>query len=219
MRNLYLIACSFLLLLATSCQKKSGNIWEDNQTGARYSHQNSAALWGGDSSVAQEESIGPAEESFMALKDEDLKHQFSDGAIPQPSHSLGEGNVPPNEAFRHPTGELASVFSPVFFNTDDHILRSREYIEAVHSMASYLKNHPNITIVIEGHCDERAPEAYNLALGARRANYVRSLFIKQGVNPEQVHTISFGKEKPFAMEHNQDAWAQNRRAHFRVHTR
>ena len=73
-------------------------------------------------------------------------------------------------------------------------------------------------VIIEGHCDERGPEAYNLALGTRRANYVRSIFLKTGVKADQIHTVSLGKEYPFALGHNQEAWKQNRRAHFRVHS-
>ncbi len=212
-----LVLCGALLLMAVGCQKKSGNIWEDNQTGAGYSHENAASLWGNSSSSENQISLASPSETFLPLNDEDLKAQFADGAVPQPSTGLGEGGTPGIDEFGNPTGELASLFRPVFFNTDDHILRNKDYLESVNHIASYLKTHPGTYVVIEGHADERGPEAYNLALGSRRANYVRTLLVKQGVDLNQIHTISYGKEKPFLVGHGPDTWSQNRRAHFRVH--
>lgn len=215
---LRLVVCGMAFVLATGCQKKSGDMWEDNQTGAQYSKKNASSLWGHGAPVADNDGFtGPSDETFVPLNDEDLKAQFADGAIPQSSRELGEGGLPSADQFGAPTGEMASILSPVFFNTDDHILRGKEYMERLNRMASYLKAHPKTSVILEGHCDERAGEAYNLALGTRRANYVRSLLVKQGVNPDQLHTISYGKEHPFSNGHDPDAWAQNRRVHFRVH--
>lgn len=210
-----LALCGALLLLAVGCQKKSGNFWEDNQTGAGYSRENAASLWGNSSQESQT-AFSASNEEFLPLNDEDLKAQFSDGAIPQPASGLGEGGLPGIDEFGNPTGEMASVFRPVFFNTDDHILRNKDYLDTIKKIGSYLKSHPNTYVVVEGHADERGPEAYNLALGSRRANYVRSLLVKEGVDLNQIHTISYGKEKPFATGHGPDVWSQNRRAHFRV---
>lgn len=72
---------------------------------------------------------------------------------------------------------------------------------------------------MEGHCDERGPEAYNLALGSRRAHAVRNMLLQQGVHPDQVFTISYGKERPLVMEHHDEGWAQNRRAEFKIYIR
>jgi peptidoglycan-associated lipoprotein len=213
-----LTACLMALFMITGCQKRSGNFWEDNQTGAKYSsQQNVSSLWGTPAASEQDSFPGATDEQFVPLNDEDLKNQFAENAIPQPSSSLGEGGLPSADRFQTPQGELATIFRPVFFNTDDFAIRNKDYLESLQRAAAYLKAHPNVAIIIEGHCDERGPEAYNMALGARRANSVRALLIKQGVNPNQVHSISFGKEKPFASDHGPDAWAQNRRAHFRVH--
>jgi peptidoglycan-associated lipoprotein len=202
-----------VLLISTSCQKKSGNIWDDNQTGAKYKKDNAtAALW--DSS----KDGGPIDEEFIPLNDEDLRNQFADAASPAPSRELGERGMPSAEQFKAPQGQLASIFAPVFFNTDEHTLKDKEHLSALSRAAAYLKAHPKTYVIIEGHCDERGPEAYNLALGTRRSNFVRSQLIKAGVKPDQIHTVSLGKEHPFALGHNSEAWKQNRRAHFRVHT-
>jgi len=211
MRVCLLALCT---LFSTGCQKKSGNMWDDNQTtGAKYQQDKStAALW--DSSKEG----GPIDEDFIPLNDDDLRNQFADSAVHAPSRELGEKGMPSADQFEVPRGELASIFAPVFFNTDEHTLKNKEYLAAIHRAAAYLKAHPKTYVIVEGHCDERGPEAYNLALGTRRSSYVRSLLIKEGVKPDQIHTVSLGKEHPFAMGHTPDAWSQNRRAHFRVHT-
>jgi peptidoglycan-associated lipoprotein len=120
------------------------------------------------------------------------------------------------DQFKHPSSQLSAVFSNVYFNTDEHILRSKEHIDAILAIAAYLKGHPNVYITIEGHCDERGPEAYNLSLGSRRANYVRSLLVKQGVDLNRIYTVSKGKEQPADPRHNAEAWAHNRRSEFKI---
>lgn len=209
---------SLCTLLATGCQKKSGNIWDDNQTGAKYKYneQNSSALWDTNKGDGL---AGPIDAEFIPLNDDDLKTQFAERLVPQPSRDLGEGGMPTVDEFGDPSGTLASLFKPVFFNTDEYTLKMKESLESVKRMAAYLKAHPSTTIIIEGHCDERADEKYNLILGTKRSNFIRTLMVKEGVNPDQIHTISFGKEKPFELGHNQEAWAKNRRAHFRVHSK
>jgi len=79
---------------------------------------------------------------------------------------------------------------------------------------SFLKQHPNIAFTVEGHCDERGSTEYNLALGDSRANAVKSALVQGGVNASSVKTISYGKEKPFCSESNEQCWQQNRRGHF-----
>lgn len=213
-----LVMCGITFLFATSCQKKSGDMWEENQTGAKYSRKNASSLWGNNNALAENDGFtGPSEDSFVPLSDEDLKTQFAENITPQPALELGEEGMPTADEFHTPKGALASVLSPVFFNTDDHVLRDRQHLETIDKIAAYLKSHPDASLIIEGHTDERAGEAYNLALGTRRANYVRSLLIKKGVSPNQLHSISYGKERPFVTGHGPDVWAQNRRAHFRVH--
>lgn len=206
---------SLCALLVTGCQTKSGNIWDDNQTGAYYKNKNNtSSLW--DKISGKGEIAGPLEDEFVPLNEEDLKAQFAEARVPQPSKDLGEGDVPAASQFSDPAGALAGIFTPVYFNTDQHVLKNKDYLENIRKMARYLKDHPKTYVIIEGHCDERGPEQYNLALGTRRANFVRSLLIKEGAHPDQLHTISYGKDKPFESGHSPESWSKNRRAHFRV---
>ncbi len=88
--------------------------------------------------------------------------------------------------------------------------------EALTRNAEWIQNNGDTRIQIEGHCDERGTEEYNLALGERRANTVRDYLISYGIDPARLYTISYGEELPINPEHTEDAWAQNRRSHFLV---
>ncbi len=82
--------------------------------------------------------------------------------------------------------------------------------------AEWMKEHPSIKVEIEGHCDERGTEEYNLALGARRAKKVYDYMLSLGVSASRMRTISYGESVPLDPAHNETAWAKNRRAHFAV---
>lgn len=198
--------------------KRNGNVWDDNAPMSHYKGGNHS-LWGNDDLASEETFFSPKEEEFLALKEEDLQSQFVDGAIPQPMTSPGEkgSRLPGIEGFHKPTGSELAIFKNVYFNTDDHIIRGQEALKVVERVASYLSAHPNTYLFVTGNCDERGPEAYNLSLGARRANYVRTLLVQKGVDPERIHTVSYGKERPIEQGHNADAWKKNRRADFLIY--
>jgi len=103
----------------------------------------------------------------------------------------------------------------IFFDFDKSDIRmdARDQLQA---NSHWLSENPSNKVVIEGHCDERGTGEYNMALGERRAISAKEYLMHMGVAPERMNTVSFGKERPFAMGHNEDAWAQNRRAHFVV---
>ncbi len=214
---------SLTCVLMTGCKSKNNNngtVWDDNQTKGNYKGT-ASALWNKVTGNTKEDVslFGPSEEDFIALNDDDLKKmQFSDGAVPQPKNEPGErgSGIPGIEGFRTPFGELASIFKNVHFNTDDHIIRDKESLALIERAASYLQTNPKLCVFVEGHCDERGPEAYNLSLGSRRANYIRSLLVQKGVDQERIHTISYGKERPLDLSQAPQAWAKNRRAEFKV---
>ncbi len=79
--------------------------------------------------------------------------------------------------------------------------------------AKWIEAHPKFHVLVEGHCDERGTERYNLALGERRAYQAKEYLSTLGLDSHEINTISYGKEKPFDPGHSEDAWAQNRRAH------
>jgi peptidoglycan-associated lipoprotein len=79
--------------------------------------------------------------------------------------------------------------------------------------AAFLMQHPSIKVVLEGHCDNRGSEEYNLALGTSRAESLKKALLQQGVSEDRLKTISYGKEKPFCSEENDQCWQQNRVDH------
>lgn len=101
----------------------------------------------------------------------------------------------------------------VYFDYDKFDIKD-EYKAVLEENARFLKNNPTIKIRIEGHCDERGTREYNLALGEKRASAAKQYLISLGIEEDRIDTISFGKEKPFALCHNESCWWQNRRAHF-----
>ena len=101
----------------------------------------------------------------------------------------------------------------VYFDYDKADLRGDQQ-SSVQADSQFLGQHTNISVTIEGHCDERGSTEYNLALGDRRASAVKDALVAAGVNASRIKTISYGKEKPFCSESNEACWQQNRRGHF-----
>src|SRR5215469_2983434 len=85
---------------------------------------------------------------------------------------------------------------------------------ALQKDAEFLRSYPQIRVTIEGHCDERGSEEYNLGLGQRRADAAKQYLVSLGITGDRLQTMSWGKEHPFCTEHNESCWHQNRRAHF-----
>lgn len=101
----------------------------------------------------------------------------------------------------------------IFFDLDQYLL-PEEAQKILQKNAEWLRSHPNARILIEGHCDERGTVEYNLALGERRAQSAKDYLVNLGISLDRISMISYGKEKPFMAGHSEEAWAQNRRAHF-----
>jgi peptidoglycan-associated lipoprotein len=99
----------------------------------------------------------------------------------------------------------------VYFGYDLSTIQP-EYRDIVIAHGQYLAANPDVSITVEGHCDERGSREYNIGLGERRANAVRSLLIAQGASGQQVVNVSYGEERPAEKGSNEMAWAKNRRA-------
>jgi peptidoglycan-associated lipoprotein len=111
-----------------------------------------------------------------------------------------------------------SYVKDAFFDFDRSEIKASER-DALVGDATWLRAHPGIRVRIEGHCDERGTASYNMALGERRAAAVQEYLVSLGVEASRMQTISYGKERPFALGHDEAAWAQNRRGHFLVTAR
>jgi peptidoglycan-associated lipoprotein len=101
----------------------------------------------------------------------------------------------------------------VYFDFDNASLDGQAQ-ELLKQKAMWLRDYPDANVVIEGHCDERGTNAYNLALGERRAESAKAFLVNLGISDARLTTISYGEEKPLDMGQNEEAWAKNRRAAF-----
>jgi peptidoglycan-associated lipoprotein len=105
----------------------------------------------------------------------------------------------------------ASAGDRIFFAFDRSDI-SPEAREILSRQAEWLRRYPNVTVTIEGHCDERGTREYNLALGERRAQAAKNVLVALGIPASRISTISYGKERPAAVGSTEEAYAQNRRA-------
>ncbi|MFA5027415.1 MAG: peptidoglycan-associated lipoprotein Pal [Candidatus Methylomirabilota bacterium] len=106
-----------------------------------------------------------------------------------------------------------SPLKDVFFDFDKSLVRDDQK-SALADNVAWLKGNPSAKITVEGHCDERGTAEYNLGLGERRAKAVKDYLIAAGIPADRVSTISYGKERPFVLGHDESAWKWNRRGHF-----
>jgi peptidoglycan-associated lipoprotein len=127
-------------------------------------------------------------------------------------------SAPPPPPVQQPSGPsidelfLKEVRDAYFdFNKADVRADARE---ALGKTAEFLRNHPEVKVTIEGHCDERGSTEYNLVLGDRRAAAVKSYLVSLGISADRMTTTSLGKERPFCTESNEECWQRNRVGHF-----
>ncbi len=104
-----------------------------------------------------------------------------------------------------------NVGDRVFFDYDSSSLSASSKTQ-LEKQAEWLKTHPSMSVVVEGHCDERGTREYNLALGERRAEAAKKYLLNQGIEARRLSTISYGKERPAVIGNNEDGWKQNRRS-------
>jgi peptidoglycan-associated lipoprotein len=112
---------------------------------------------------------------------------------------------------------VAAGLRDVFFAYDSFTITD-EGRHALSLDAEWARLNPNVQLKIEGHCDERGTSAYNLVLGEKRAKAVRNYLVELGVAPTHLSVVSYGKERPFCMEHTESCYSQNRRGHLVVKT-
>ncbi len=225
MKKLPLLCILFLCCtVLSSCKRSANDVWEDSKTASRQMGNCFKTLTGSRSTSRQikdpRDFRGPSDGDFIPLSDEDLAQQLKlDTKHPQPSKSPGEAgsNLPGVDGFSTPSGATAAVFKNLYFETDNYSVSTPEVRKTLQGVASYMKSHPQMAVFVEGHCDQRGTAAYNLALGAKRANAVRNFLIDEGVNPEKIFTISYGKERLMSPNGDPESLKINRRVEFKIY--
>lgn len=136
-----------------------------------------------------------------ALEEQRLEEERQRAAALQ-----GQGAMTERERF---------VNEDVHFDFDSSVL-SAEAQQILLDKAQWLRRNSDASVTIEGHCDERGTNEYNLALGDRRANSVKAYLADLGISASRMDTVSYGEERPLDSGHDEAAWARNRRAHFEI---
>ncbi len=131
------------------------------------------------------------------------KEEASAPVAQAPTSSIVPGSA---EDFRVNVGDT------VFFDLDQHSVRA-DAQSVLQKQAAWLKQYPQVKLLVEGHCDERGTREYNLALGDRRAYAVKEFLVSLGVDASRLQTKSFGKERPTCSESDESCWQQNRRGY------
>src|SRR5205085_10230952 len=134
-----------------------------------------------------------------------------------PSQPSGAGTA---TTARPSPSEFTAVadLKDIHFDFDKYDIRPGD-AKTLDGNAGWLKSNPNHLVLIEGHCDERGTNEYNLALGERRAKSTMNYLVSQGVQASRITIISYGEERPICSQKTEECWAQNRRAHFLVKPR
>jgi peptidoglycan-associated lipoprotein len=128
--------------------------------------------------------------------------------------------VAPTSGLDNPSSNVTdaqfhAAVKDIFFDYDSYDLRP-DGQNAASAAASFLVSHPEIRVLIGGYADERGSAEYNLALGENRANAAKTALINAGVAPTRIRVVSYGKEKQFCTESNEECWQENRRAQFTI---
>lgn len=227
-----------LLLSLVSCSRYPGEVWDDTKSCGRHMVVGFNRLTGKNTESRQvsckEEFMGwhddpyaseVAEMEFVPMMDERDGMQIAmvDRTVSQPRENPGDSSssLPGIDGFSDPAmmAGTKEIFQNVHFDYNSNLLKGERNLQIISNVGNYMEKHPNTYIFVEGHCDERGPESYNMALGMRRSNAVRNLLIQQGVDGEHIFTISYGKERPLNHTSTEEAWSQNRRVEFKIYRR
>jgi peptidoglycan-associated lipoprotein len=111
--------------------------------------------------------------------------------------------------------EREEILKDIHFDFDKYDIRDQDK-PILRKIADWLLSRKDVKLIIEGHCDERGTNEYNLGLGDKRATATKDYLVSLGVPENRLQTVSYGEERPICTEHNESCWQQNRRAHFVV---
>jgi peptidoglycan-associated lipoprotein len=143
-----------------------------------------------------------------------------EGAAGGPGSGLGEGGIGSGGgsslgALQNGTlgANGSGPLADIHFDYNESTIRPQDN-DVLRAGADYMTSHPGTRVQVEGHCDDRGSEEYNIALGARRAQAAKDYLATLGIGADRMSTISYGKELPLCTEETEDCWAENRRDHF-----
>jgi peptidoglycan-associated lipoprotein len=187
MKRFFLVTALFLTFVAGCATEQKVTAPDDKQT-AKVSDEKAADQ--GSIDVGKKESVGS-----------------EDASLDRTGKKTGELT---DEQLR---AALSDILKDVHFDYDRYEIKDADKA-ALKTLSDWMLAHKGAKVLIEGHCDDRGSNEYNLGLGDQRAQAARNYLNTLGVSSDQMETVSYGEEKPLCAEHNETCWSSNRRAHF-----
>lgn len=219
MHTRYVTAClmgavGLMLLIGPACSKKEIQA----TSGSKSSERPMAKAGRADS--------GAAARTEPAVSEQDLLRSEKEPSAEPSSGEIKVAKIQPSDTpsriaediRREQVATAASGLKDVFFAFDSWNI-TEEARQALSADAEWIKANPSTMLKIEGHCDERGTQAYNLVLGEKRAKAVRNYLAELGVVANRLAVVSYGKERPFCKEHDESCYQQNRRGHIVVRSK
>jgi len=208
----YVTAClmgavGLMLLIGPACSKK-----EIQSTSGSKSSEQAMAKGGAKAAPSARPEPGISEQDLLKQgKDPSAEGDIKVAKI-QPSDATGRLA---EDMRREQAATAAAGLKDVFFAYDSWNI-TEQARQALSADAEWINANPTILLKVEGHCDERGTQAYNLVLGEKRAKAVRNYLAELGVGANRLAVVSYGKERPFCQEHDESCYQQNRRGHIVV---
>lgn len=153
---------------------------------------------------------GPNTDSIRRAEEEEARRRAEEA-----NRRRADSIAAAEAAMRNAGAARAALTAAIHFDLDQSDLRAEDRA-ILDSKVPILQANPGVTIMIQGHTDERGSDEYNLALGQRRASAVKRYLVDHGIGEARLQTITYGEERPVAQGHDEAAWAQNRRAEFEI---
>lgn len=169
------------------------------------------------SGCSQKSVVRPVEQPKQDAKQSQGEKMQAEQQKSIPAEKVTSSDIAADRASRdlREIEELQAKLQDIHFDYDKYAVRAEEK-PALKTVSDILLKNKNLKVTIEGHCDERGTNEYNLALGDKRANAVKEQLLSLGIPSGRIETISYGEEKPACTESTEACWAKNRRAHFAV---
>jgi len=208
----YVTAClmgavGLMLFIGPACSKK-----EIQSTSGSKSSEQAMAKGAGKGPTSGRKEPGISEQDLLKQgKDPSAEGDIKVAKV-QPSDATGRLA---EDMRREQAATAAAGLKDVFFGYDSWNI-TEQARQALSADAEWINANPTILLKIEGHCDERGTQAYNLVLGEKRAKAVRNYLAELGVGADRLAVVSYGKERPFCQEHDESCYQQNRRGHIVV---
>lgn len=168
---------------------------------------------------AQKQVAKPPDDATKAetelLGDKDRKTDPATDPARVPSETVTERTLDraAQDESRMPLEQLQAGLKDIYFDYDRYDIRE-DAKTVLREVAALLSRNKSLRVVVEGHCDDRGTNEYNLALGDRRARSARDYLVSLGIPSDRIDTVSYGEEKPLCSDQTEACWAKNRRGHF-----